>query len=243
MSQVEIPIPKVLDALAKLDPANDSHWTNDGLPKTSVVQQIAKDTTIQRPDIQNARPGFDREAAKALAQTDPLAENFEGDPAQTEAPKPVVSQELPGDNKAVPVEAETVEISDEQLVALLDKRIKTAEDKITNGRQQEADAQLMQNQGHDELRAARRDKNKYFPPITQSENVKSYIEASNAERAERVRQQGAASHLDALRRPGGGSINRGYGRGASRGAYSRQEAARLGFRVPGTNAPQGGPRA
>jgi hypothetical protein len=240
MSNVETP--KVLDALAKLDPANDGHWTNDGLPKTSVVQQIAKDTTIQRQDIQNARPGFDREAAKAVAGPRDELEEFNGeDPAMTAAPTKPVSQELPGDNAAIAAAGETVEISDAQLSALLDKRIKAAEDKITKGRQDEANAQLLQNQGHDELRAARRDKNKYFPPITEAENVKSYIDASNAERAERVRLQGAASHLDALRRPGGGSINRGYGRGAQRGAYSRAEAARLGFRVPGSTAM--GPRA
>ena len=55
--------PKILAALAQLDPADNSHWTSDGLPNTGVVQRIANDQTIKRTDIQSARPGFDREAA------------------------------------------------------------------------------------------------------------------------------------------------------------------------------------
>ena len=226
---------KVQSALAQLDHSNDDHWTDDGLPKTSVVQTVAKDTTIKRADITAARPGFDRATAKAAVPPEPLAD-FEDPAAAPGAPTPAASAP-----KALQDDAETVEISDAQLLKLLDNRVAAAEEKITRARQMESDAQKMQNAGHDELRAARRDKNKYFPPITEAQNVRSYLDSSNAERAARVAAGNSASHLDAVRRGGAGghTVNLGYGNGSTRGAFTRKQAAQLGFLVPGSPAAAG----
>src|ERR1035437_4719578 len=51
---------KILKALSKLDHSDSSMWTDDGLPITKVVQQLADDSTIKRSDITEASPGFER---------------------------------------------------------------------------------------------------------------------------------------------------------------------------------------
>lgn len=225
------PKDKILAALAQLDPTNDSHWNTDGLPNTGTVQRIANDQTIKRGGLQNARPGFDRDTALAEAKAKAPAD-FE------EAPAP--GSGGGGLTPAVKAEAvaagEVVEISDDQLRGLLSKRVKDAEQKIEQGRQLARDAVVMQQQGLEETNAARREFHKCFPPMTQAQNIKAHLAAENAARAARVATQGSASHLDAVKRAPVGSINLGYSRGASRGAFSRQDAARLGFLTPEARA-------
>ena len=229
MSNDLSPKDKILAALAKLDPNDDSHWNTDGLPNTGTVQRIANDQTIKRGDLQNARPGFDRDAARAEAAAAVAAApaDFEEAPATqglTPAAKAEAIASIAG--------SEEVEISDDQLRALLVNKVKAAEAKIEQGRALVREGTIMQQDGLNETNAARREFHKYFPPMTQAQNIKAHLAAENEARAARVQRQGAASHLDAVRRAPVGSINRGYGRGSSRGAFSRQEAARLGFQVP-----------
>lgn len=52
---------KILEALQQLDPTDDGHWTNQGLPRMDVVEAIVGDKGIKRGDITNAAPGFTRE--------------------------------------------------------------------------------------------------------------------------------------------------------------------------------------
>ena len=237
MSNDLSPKDKILAALAKLDPNDDSHWNTDGLPNTGTIQRIANDQTIKRGDLQSARPGFDRDAARAEAAAAAAPADFE------EAPEATAASGLTPAAKAEAVATvaagEEVEITDDQLRAMLAKRVKIAEAKIEEGRAMVREGTIMQQKGLEESNAARRDLHKYFPPMTQAENIKAHLAAENEARAARVARQGAASHLDAVRRAPVGSINRGYGRGASRGAFSRQEAARMGFQVPS----QGGVKA
>jgi hypothetical protein len=232
MSNELSPKDKILAALAQLDPNNDSHWNTDGLPNTGTIQRIANDQTIKRGDLQNARPGFDRDTARAEAAPT-------GD---LEAPAaPGLSSAVKAEAVATVAEDQEVEISDDQLRAVLSKRVKTAEQKIEQGHQMAHDAVLLQRTGLEESNAARRDLHKYFPPITEAENIKAHLVAENAARAARVAQQGASSHLDAIRRASVASVNRGYGPGASRGAFSRREANRLGVNLDPARGPVAAP--
>lgn len=52
---------KIVAALAALDHNDNSHWTDDGLPRTDVVQRLTADNTIRRPEITEAQPGFVRQ--------------------------------------------------------------------------------------------------------------------------------------------------------------------------------------
>lgn len=63
-------------ALAKLDPANDDHWTAGGLPAVGEVKHLTGSTTLTRADIEAADAAFARPepteaetAAKTTART------------------------------------------------------------------------------------------------------------------------------------------------------------------------------
>lgn len=53
--------------LRKLDPQNDKHWTEDGLPSVEVVAEALVDPSISRAMIDVAAPGFNREKATEMA--------------------------------------------------------------------------------------------------------------------------------------------------------------------------------
>lgn len=161
--------------------------------------------------------------------------------AKAQAPaKPPVAQPAP------PAESETVEISDAQLHALLDKRVSDAQAMVAHGREMETESQKVIREGLRLVNQAQADKHKYFPPTTAAENVRAHIDASNrarAERAEAAKRAGygapPASQLDAVRQRFG-NINRG-GQDQPLGpqgirAYSRKEAMRLGMVVPNSKA-------
>ena len=57
----------ITEALSKLDPANDNHWTQDGLPRLDTIKILASDPSLTREAVTAAAPDFNREAAQAAA--------------------------------------------------------------------------------------------------------------------------------------------------------------------------------
>lgn len=51
----------IQQALAKLDPKNDAHWTSDGSPRMDVVHELTGNADLKRADITKAAPTFTRE--------------------------------------------------------------------------------------------------------------------------------------------------------------------------------------
>ncbi len=51
------------EALSSLDPANDEHWTADGLPRMDAVQALVGSSDITREDVTNAAPDLTRETS------------------------------------------------------------------------------------------------------------------------------------------------------------------------------------
>lgn len=47
-------------ALDKLDPANDSDWTQDGKPAMKAIEGLVKTDVVSRKDIERIRPHFKR---------------------------------------------------------------------------------------------------------------------------------------------------------------------------------------
>lgn len=141
--------------------------------------------------------------------------------------------------EAPAVEPETVEITEAQIHAVLAKRVHDAEAKVADGRALETEAAALIRDGLKELDRAKASFHKYFPPTTQAQNTRDYLNASNAERAARVAAQRAPSQIDAARRSGN---SRGWNPQAqSRGpggvkSYTRKEALSLGRVVPGSEA-------
>lgn len=70
---------QILKALRSLDPANDEHWTGQGLPNVLAVAKLSGITTLTRKQITDADPALNRETAKipfvepVLAQDEPNA--------------------------------------------------------------------------------------------------------------------------------------------------------------------------
>jgi hypothetical protein len=52
---------KIIEALGKLDPANDEHWTSAGLPKVEAVAGLAELPDLTRKDITEAAPDVVRD--------------------------------------------------------------------------------------------------------------------------------------------------------------------------------------
>jgi hypothetical protein len=62
------------NALAKLDPKNDAHWTTDGLPKLEFVRLLASNPKVTREDIIAHDAAFNRTVAGLPVPVAPAAE-------------------------------------------------------------------------------------------------------------------------------------------------------------------------
>ena len=51
---------KIVEALQKLDVANDNQWTQDGLPKIEILKFLMGGEAITREQVEEAAPGFTR---------------------------------------------------------------------------------------------------------------------------------------------------------------------------------------
>lgn len=56
---------KIIDALKSLDPTNDDHWTDAGLPLVGIIATASGIVNVTRKDISAALPGWNRETALA----------------------------------------------------------------------------------------------------------------------------------------------------------------------------------
>lgn len=72
-------------ALQQLDPSNDEHWTQDGLPRTDVMQKLTGRKNLTRQEITAADETFSREVA--IDRRMAALEQAEGG---QDAPPPVV---------------------------------------------------------------------------------------------------------------------------------------------------------
>ncbi|QJI53349.1 hypothetical protein vBAcoSR7M_27 [Alteromonas phage vB_AcoS-R7M] len=59
----------LLDALKKLNPGDDSHWTTDGLPLLTVVKDLYG-SAVTRAQIAEVAPGFTRSKFDELGSSD-----------------------------------------------------------------------------------------------------------------------------------------------------------------------------
>jgi len=60
---------KITDALKKLDPKNDDHWTASKQPAMAAVEELMGDKTITRADVDKAADGFTRDTAPGFFMT------------------------------------------------------------------------------------------------------------------------------------------------------------------------------
>lgn len=58
---------KIADAVRKLDPEDDDHWTDAGLPAMAAIEALVGTKSIVRADVEAAAPGWDRDKALEAA--------------------------------------------------------------------------------------------------------------------------------------------------------------------------------
>lgn len=103
---------KILEALSKLDVANDNHWTGDGLPRIDTVRMLASNPGIGRDDITKEAPDFSRQNAVIPTSAPTVIKAVE--PAVA-APQNVATEEV------VVEQVEKPEDIDEQIAVLREK--------------------------------------------------------------------------------------------------------------------------
>lgn len=51
-----------------LDPKNDDHWTDDGMPKLATIEEAYGSADVTRADVDAVEPGWDRDKASELQE-------------------------------------------------------------------------------------------------------------------------------------------------------------------------------
>lgn len=91
--------PLITQALSQLDPADNAHWTADGMPRMDVVEKLVGDSSITRKNVTDAAPDFTRDTATELAALEAMAQKEKAE-AEAEV-KPEVAEK--------PIEAPIIE--------------------------------------------------------------------------------------------------------------------------------------
>lgn len=182
-------VQKIRAALAQLDPTNDSHWTDDGLPREGIVRKLASDTTLSRRDISEAQPGFQRHPKAADAK--PVAadsatnaspgEGAGGEPAKVATEDPLTGEPL--DAGQDPSKNEGEYMTEDEVKTILEQRVKDATQALADRQHDLRDAQKAVETAQTDLRRAKEDLVREFPPMTKNQNVKQYIASEVSRRA------------------------------------------------------------
>ncbi len=166
---------EITAALSKLDPQNNEHWTDDGLPVTRVVQTLANEPGIKRSDINEVAPGFSRTTSEPVEET-----------AAGEVAAPTVADE--GAGLGIDAEEGSKEALKAEYEAAEQKLAQSRADRIAATRA-ENDAQKLRDKALTKLNAA-------FPPLSHAQNIQQYIRHETEERARKLGHLGP-SQLDA----------------------------------------------
>ena len=81
----------ILEALERLDPKNDDHWTAAGLPSMLIVRSLSGNPEVTRAQIEAVAPGMNRETKRSGASApvpEPPQESPADAPQGTPSPAP-----------------------------------------------------------------------------------------------------------------------------------------------------------
>lgn len=163
-----IKVATIADVLTKLDTANDSHWTADGLPSLETIAgMLGRDVT--RKEVTDTAPNFSREALRKADEEDLL-----GGAPVTRAP----TQETAAD---------VVQTEFEMREAAL-KLVQDAEAKLRQFDADTAGRKLVRDTLQADVDRLRDAMQRKYPPLRPEENAKLHIMAEQRKRL----QQGPA---------------------------------------------------
>lgn len=178
---------KIRAALEQLDPANDAHWTDDGLPREGVVRTFASDQNLSRKEISDARPGFQRHPTKpdatAATAAAPEHDPISGEPttAATDATPAVIDGVDLGPD---PTQNTGELLTEDEVRRVLEARVKACVEAVADAQQDVRDANNRVITAQNDLQKARENLTREFPPLTAAENIKQYIASEMSLRAQ-----------------------------------------------------------
>jgi len=169
---------KIINALRQLDHSNEDHWSEDGMPRVSVIQKLTNDPSVRRIDVNEVAPGFVRqvptETGVISAADEPIVKD--GGDIVTDSAVIVTDGPVP-DRAALQAKVDGLE---------------------TEHQQNLRDAQDLQRKDQNTLKAlvtARQDLASKFPRVTHSQMVQDYLRSEHQKRmdaaaGQRARQNG-----------------------------------------------------
>lgn len=190
---------QILDALAKLDPANEAQWNVDGTPKLEAVRWLGGDQAITRGQIISASPDFNR--SNAVAKAPPPPETSAPDVTATQtvdrkADDPA-SPEVPAWAKPRPIDPAFIEPAeeDDEKLTRLKSELRDMDSEV-----QHVHAQLAVGQAYLRAKHTERDhliqqierltpKNLHQSAVTAYLNSQKNLNATRAEAQAKVREQ------------------------------------------------------
>lgn len=203
---------KIRNALQQLDPANDQHWTEDGLPREGVVRTLANDPNISRAAISAASPGFQRNPTKPTASA--AVQEIDALTGEPILPPGANASPLDSDEDNEDPTKNTGELmTDDEVRVLLEQRVTDAARALTDAQAavRAANQGVLDAQAH--LQKVKGDLSREFPPMTAAQNVKQYIASELAGRAAMHHNYGGGNNGIAP----GSQIDAAMQRGNSRG--------------------------
>lgn len=180
---------KIIESVAKLDVANDNHWTADGLPRLDTLRILLMTPSLSREDVESAIPNFKRgdvvaqnsaQANETPASSNPPTATEETAPASVHAQE--TAEELPVLNQAL---TETV-------VDLegLQKELEDARANMEEASKVLADAQRNYIQAQNEFAYLENEVDKRIVN-TEGSPIQGYLKQQNADLEDRIERQRA----------------------------------------------------
>ncbi|PIX38129.1 MAG: hypothetical protein COZ56_21320 [Armatimonadetes bacterium CG_4_8_14_3_um_filter_58_9] len=184
---------EILEAVMGLSPANDDHWTTDGLPRLDAVENLLG-ASVTRKQVTNAAPDFNRGHAQSLVDeahdeetagptgmdadnafdldTDPL---FLGD--QEETDEATAGASGPDDDFDPLAEGP----GDEE--AEMDEAVQEAQDRVSAIQRGLEKGKLMLAEAEQDLANAVNAKNQAFPPLSAAVAIQQFQHSEHEKRA------------------------------------------------------------
>jgi hypothetical protein len=189
---------EILEAVKSLDPANDEHWTSDGLPRLDAVENLLG-AGVTRKQVTNAAPDFNRGHAQSLvddAHDEETAGPTDEDPDNADAPEDADTEADPlslGDQDETD-DASAADDEDDDTDPLaegpgdelddLDDAVNKAQERVDMIRQGLEKGKVMLGDAEADLQKAVDAKNAAFPPLSQAEAIQQFQRNELAKRAE-----------------------------------------------------------
>lgn len=170
---------EILEALQKLDPTDDTHWTDDGAPRMDALQNLTDDKTLTRAQVNDAAPQFSRpKAGEEPGVAPPIQAASEG------------NNGLFDDGMDPEVDGPGEQLTEDQVRAILARRIRDSEAALQASRAATNEARAEERRAEQRVTRATADFQRRFPPISQAENIKQHLASQQQRLMDEVAYRG-----------------------------------------------------